>query len=184
LVLVLGALGCWRPKTIPERASEVETRRPLVVRSFAPTLTGIRTGRDVSVACTGDPERGGEGLLSVVYGAAGDPADRDVWSDTQVRDWSGGRAINVAIRADPPLRLSISFFDANGVGYTAWAETQGGAWQTIRIPLDSIRPNPYFQPPSAKLGTPLDLRDVPAIGFAPQRQGAGRYLVGAFVLER
>jgi hypothetical protein len=49
-----------------------------------------------------------------------------------------------------------------------YQDLQGGVWQTVRISFAEIRPNPYFQPPDAKTGAPLDVSQVTRIGFAPQ----------------
>jgi hypothetical protein len=157
----------------------------VLVRSHAGGLRGVRVGSNATVALSRDPEAGGDPVLAVSYGAQGDPADRDVWCDTDVRDWSGARALVFRVRSDEPLHLAVSFFDANGVGYTAWADTSGGgAWEEIRVPLDTIQPNPYFQPPTAKLGAPLDLHDVRSLGFAPQVPDPGRFVVAAFEVIR
>jgi hypothetical protein len=167
-----------------QAVQRVQSVQGVVVRGHAAGLRGVRHGSNVTVAASRDPEAGGEPVLAVTYGAQGDPADRDVWCDTEVRDWSGARALVFRLRSDEPLHLAVSFFDANGVGYTAWADALGGAWEEIRVALDTIQPNPYFQPPTAKLGAPLDLHDVRSLGFAPQVPGAGRFLVAAFAVTR
>jgi hypothetical protein len=80
------------------------------------------------------------------------------------------------------MNLSVSFLDRNGVAYTTWTELQGGAWQTVRISFDQIRPIPYFQPPGANIGAPIDVSEVLRIGFAPQDQAAGRMAISRFVV--
>jgi hypothetical protein len=57
-------------------------------------------------------------------------------------------------------------------------------WQQVRIPFEEIRPNPFFQPPDAKTGAPLDVSDVKAIAFAPQDQASGHLEIGKFVVSR
>jgi len=81
------------------------------------------------------------------------------------------------------MRLSVSFMDRNHVAYTHWVELQGGEWQTVRIPFAQLRPNPYFQPPDAKQGAPLDVSEVQRIGFAPQDPGAGHLAIGKIWLD-
>ena len=71
------------------------------------------------------------------------------------------------------MRISVSFVDRNRVAYTSWSELRAGEWQPVRIDFAQLKPNPYFQPPGAKSGTPLDVSEVKAIGFAPQDSGAG-----------
>jgi hypothetical protein len=43
---------------------------------------------------------------------------------------------------------------------------------------------PYFQPPDAKLGTPIDVSDVKFIAFAPQDRTSGRLAIGKFVVVK
>ena len=50
------------------------------------------------------------------------------------------------------------------------------------IAFDEISPNPYFQPPGAKAGLPIDVSEVKSIGIAPQDRAAGRLAVSKFVL--
>jgi len=113
---------------------------------------------------------------------AADPAARDVWCDVESRDWTRGSVIRFGIKSDRAITISLSFLDGNRVAYTAFASLQAGIWQTVRIPLDSIEPNPYFQPPGADLDARLDVRDVARIGFAPQDPEGGRFSITDIVL--
>ncbi len=78
----------------------------------------------------------------------------------------------------------MSFLDRNRVAYTAWRDLNGGEWQTVQIAFDDIRPNPYFQPPGATLGAPIDVSDVSWIAFAPQDRTAGQFAIGAFIVSK
>jgi hypothetical protein len=80
------------------------------------------------------------------------------------------------------IRLSVSFVDRNGVVDTSWTHLESGVWQTVRIEFAAIRPNPYFQPPSAKVGAPLDLTEVKVLAFAPQDSRAGRLAIAQITL--
>jgi hypothetical protein len=62
--------------------------------------------------------------------------------------------------------------------YTTWTELAGGVWQPVTIPFDQLRPNPYFQPPNAKTGAPLDVSEVKAVAFAPHDPMPGRLSIG------
>ena len=110
--------------------------------------------------------------------ASGDPAARDFWCGVDEADWSKARQIVFDAKAEHAMKLSFSFMDRNHVAYTHWVELRGGEWQTVRIPFDQLRPNPYFQPPDAKKGAPLDVSEVRRIGLAPQDPGAGRVAIG------
>jgi hypothetical protein len=107
-----------------------------------------------------------------------------VWCDADLQDWSSWRAIAFRIKPDHDVKLSVSFLDRNRVAYTTWVELAGGAWQPVRIPFDQIRPNPYFQPPDAKTGAPVDLSEVKAVAFAPHDETAGRLSVTKLVLSQ
>jgi hypothetical protein len=138
---------------------------------------------DVRLNVGRDPAVPGEPVLFVEYPEpTADPAGRDVQCDAANRDWTSGRAIAFRIKADHAMRLSVSFMDRNRVAYTAWTELTGGTWQIVRIPFADIRPNPYFQPPGAKTGAPIDVSDVRFIAFAPQDRTSGRLAIGRFVV--
>jgi hypothetical protein len=113
-----------------------------------------------------------------------DPAGRDVRCDAETHDWSGGRAIAFQIKPSQALRLSGFFLDRNNVAYTTWVELKGDVWQPVRITFDDVRPNPYFQPPDAKRGRPLDVSDVKFIAFAPQDRMSGRLAISKFVVVK
>jgi len=93
-------------------------------------------------------------------------------------------AISFEVKPDHAMRMSFSFADRNHVAYTAWRDLKGSEWQTVRIPFDEIRPNPFFQFPDAKTGAPLDVSDVKAIAFAPQDKTTGRLAIGRIVVSR
>jgi len=80
------------------------------------------------------------------------------------------------------MRLSISFVDRNHVAYTAWTDVTADVWQPVRVAFDEIRPNPYFQPPDARLGLAIDVSDVRFVAFAPQDRTSGRLAIGKFVV--
>jgi hypothetical protein len=113
-----------------------------------------------------------------------DPAGRDIWCEAAERNWKAGRAIAFQIKSAHATRLSVSFFDRNHAAYTSWTDLPDTAWRTVRIAFDSIRPNPYFQLPDARLGVPMDVGDVNGVALAPQDQAAGRLLIAKIVLRR
>lgn len=158
---------------------------PIVVRSFdeaVGTVCRAHQTTKLSVARYGALPEGA--VLIVEYPAAsGNPAARDIWCETERADWSAGHAIAFQVNAEHDMRLSVSFVDRNGVAYTSWAELSAHAWQRVRLPFDRIRPNPYFQPPDAKTGAPIDVSEVTRIGFAPQDPGAGVVSIGRFVVD-
>jgi hypothetical protein len=157
-----------------------------VIRDYTDGLSGIRAANpDVHLSVGRDPAISDEPVLIVEYPqATNDPAGRDVQCDAESRDWTVGRAISFQIKPAHPLRLSVSFLDRNHVAYTTWISLQGGVWQRVRIPFENIRPNPYFQSPDARTGSPLDVSEVKGIAFAPQDQTSGHLAISKFVVSK
>jgi Carbohydrate binding domain (family 11) len=89
----------------------------------------------------------------------------------------------MAGKPEHAVKLSLSFFDRNRVVYTAWTELHANVWQGVRVPFDEIRQNPYFQPPDAKVGAPLDVSDVKGLAFATQDATSGRLRISQFVVS-
>ena len=179
-------VGCANPISAPTH-SESETSKGtsvIVIQSYEGGLSAVRSANpNVKLSLDRDPALPDQPVLLVEYPAStGNPAERDIWCDAQNVDWTQGRAISFQVKPDHALRLSVSFLDRNRVAYTSWTELQGTAWQTVRISFDQIRPNPYFQPPGAKTGAPIDVSEVTRIGFAPQHQAAGRLAISRFVV--
>ena len=158
----------------------------IIIHSYGNGLTGVRAANpDVHLTVGRDPAIADEHVLLVEYPApTKDPAGRDVQCTAENQDWTGGRAIEFQIKPEHALRMSVSFIDRNRVVYTAWADLKGGEWQPVRIPFDTIRPNPFFQPPGAKTGEPLDVSDVKFIAFAPQDRTSGHLAIGRFVVSQ
>lgn len=157
----------------------------IIVHDFTDDLTGVRAANpNVHLRIDRDRSVAGERVLVVDYpGPTNDPAGRDVQCAARSNDWTGGRAISFQIKPEHAIRLSVSFVDRNGVVYSARVDLQGAVWQLVRIPFDEIRPNPFFQPPGAKTGAPLDVSDVKFIAFAPQDKTSGQLAIGRFVVS-
>jgi hypothetical protein len=156
-----------------------------VIQAYADDLAGRCTARPgVRLSVGRASAIGDDRVLTVDYPApADDPAARDVQCTAENQNWTSGRAIAFQARPEQSLRMSMSFIDKNGVVYTAWADLKGGVWQRVRIAFDEIRPNPYFQPPNARRGAPIDVSDVKFIAFAPQDRTSGRLAIGRIVVS-
>jgi hypothetical protein len=157
----------------------------IIVQDFSDELTGIRAANpEVHLRIDRDRSVSGERVLLVDYpGPTNDPAGRDVQCAARNQNWTGGRAITFQVKPEHAIRLSVSFVDRNGVVYSARVDLQGAVWQPVRIRFDEIRPNPFFQPPGAKTGAPLDVSDVKFIAFAPQDKTSGQLAIGRFVVS-
>ena len=186
LAVVSAVVACAQSGGRPASADATEQQRVILVQAYKQGLSGVHAanpkvklslGRDVAL-----PE---EPVLLVDYPEpSDDPAGRDVWCDAENRNWTGGHAISFQVKPTAAVKLSVSFLDRNRVAYTAWVELQGGAWQPVNISFDEIRPNPYFQPPDAKTGAPMDLSDVKAVAFAPHDQTSGHLALSKLVVVK
>jgi carbohydrate binding protein with CBM11 domain len=186
LGLSIGGSGA-APKMSQTPSADKPGAAPVVIiQAYEDGLAGIRTASpDVHVRVETEPLLSGERVLIVEYPAPGDnPAERDVRCTATQSDWTSGNAIAFQVRPDHALRLSVSFLDRNHVAYTAWRELKGGEWQEVRIPFAEIRPNPFFQPPDARTGQPVDVSEVGFIAFAPQDKTSGRLAIGRFVVTK
>lgn len=167
-------------------SASVASQPGIVIQDYRDGLAGVRAANQAVRLTVGrDPSLSDDPVLIVEYPSpTADPASRDVQCTAETLDWTAGRAIEFQIKPDTPLRLSVSFVDRNRVVYTTWTDLKGGVWQLVRIPFDEMRPNPYFQPPDAKKGAPIDVSDVKFIAFAPQDRTSGRLTVGRFVVSK
>lgn len=149
------------------------------IQDFRDGTAGIHVRNpEIKVQVTDDTDAPGELVLQVIYPAStDDPAGRDIWCDAIDTDWRVGHAIHFRAKPAQPVRLSVSFLGGNRVAYTSWADLKGGEWQTVRIGLDEIQPNPYFQPPGADENSPIDVSNVARIGFAPQTPEEGELMI-------
>jgi len=164
--------------------SATEDVSPIVIHAFDGGLSGVRAAKtDVKLRVDRDPSQGDEPLLFVEYPAPGaDPGGRDVRCEAVNHDWSRGKAIAFRVKPSHAVRLSVSFFDRNHVVYTSWVDLKGNEWQGVRISFAEMRPNPYFQPPDARTGAPIDVSDVAAVAFAPHDQTPGQMAISRFVV--
>jgi hypothetical protein len=183
LVVTLTLFGPAQ-STVP--LNKGEATPPIVIQAYDNGLAGVQAANaNVHLSVGQDPEIPNERVLVVEYpGPTDDPAGRDIQCAAENRNWTGGRVITFQIKPTNPTRLSVSFIDRNRVVYTARTDLKGGVWQWVRIPFDEIRPNPFFQPPDAKTGAPLDVSDVKFIAFAPQDKTSGRLTVAKFVVSK
>ena len=166
------------------RSAPAAEQSVVVIQAYAAGLAQVHAANpDVKLSLGRDPDAHNEPVLLVTYPVpTPDAAGRDVLCDAQSRDWSAGHAIAFRIKPDHAVKLSVSLLDRNRVAYTTWTELQGGVWQPVRIAFDDLRPNPYFQPPDAKNGAPIDVSQVNGIIFAPHDDTPGRLALSKFVV--
>jgi len=187
MLIATGSLPAASQQTPSAPPRNANAKPPaIVIHAFTDGLSGVHAANpDVKLSVGHDSAQGDEPFLIVDYPTpTGEPAARDVGCDVVNRDWSSGRAIAFQIKPSHALRLSVSFVDRNHVVYTAWTDLKADLWQPVNIPFDAIRPNPYFQPPDAKVGSRLDVSDVTRIALAPQDATSGRLAITTVTVIR
>ena len=161
------------------------SQQELVNESSQASRTAVKRQRVLSKGEERVSAEGDKQLLVVEYPRpTDDPASRDVWIDVEQRDWSGARAIEFQARSEHPTRLSVSFLDGNRVAYTHWSDLVGTGWHTVRVVFDSIKPNPYVQPPDANKDVTLDVSSMSSVGLAPRDSTTGTLWIRKLLLVR
>jgi hypothetical protein len=183
LVLVIAfASSCVSQSGVVRSSSSADPTT--IIHSFHNGLGGAHANNPAVTLRVGADSVAGVVLFVDYPAATNDPAARDVRLDAETTNWSTANAISFRVRSAHAIRLSVSFIDRNRVIYTSWTDLQANVWQTVRIDFGSIRPNPYFQPSGAKVGSPLDRSEVIAVAFGPQDPVAGRLAVTQFSLTK
>ena len=185
IVAAVSAAACNQASVAKSAApSPIAEKHLAIISDYSSGLAGVHAANpELKLRVDRDTALRGELVLVVDYPAPNDnPTSRDVRLDATNTNWSAGSAISFRVRPEHATRLSVSFLDRNHVVYTAWRELQAGVWQSIRIRFAEIRPNPYFQPPDAKTGAPIDVGEVKFLGFAPQDKTAGRLAISPVVV--
>ena len=87
-------------------------------------------------------------------------------------DLSGASAIYVTVYCKSPIVLGMALLDKNHNQYVAdLPSTQGGKWETVSVPLSSFHLDPYYAPPDAVKGAPMDFSLVKTFNFQPKTVG-------------
>jgi len=183
-VVFLCAVGLAPHPASRAQSRSTEQAGAIVIHAYHSDLAGmhagsagvkLRVGRDSAIA--------DEPVLFVEYPTpTNDPAARDVRLDANNRNWTRATAISFRVKPAHAMRISVSFIDRNHVVYTAWTDLAANMWQPVRIAFSDIRPNPYFQPPDVKTGSPIDISDVGMIAFSPQDRTSGGLAITQIVL--
>jgi hypothetical protein len=187
LAAAAAVAGCSQASTrSPEStAPSPNVEKPVaIIHDYRSGLPGVHVANpEVKLRVDRDTTLGGASVLLVDYPPPIDNlASRDVRLDAGTRNWTAGKAISFRVKPAHEMRISVSFLDRNHVAYTAWRDLREGVWQPIRISFAEIRPNPYFQPPGARSGAPIDVSEVNGLAFAPQDKTAGRLAISRFVV--
>ncbi|HUO58619.1 MAG TPA: carbohydrate binding domain-containing protein [bacterium] len=105
-----------------------------------------------------------------------------LWHNTSF-DLSKATTIVFKAKATLPGELQFEFKDKYNVQYMVKVKVPSAAWSEVRIPVVSFIKNPYYTPPNAELGHPMDLSKVNGMNVGPQADGAGEMWIGPVSAE-
>jgi hypothetical protein len=105
-----------------------------------------------------------------------------MWCRAGGSDWNGvdlskAKTLTLMIYSKDPVVLEIALKDKNNNQYDAnTPSTKGGKWETVSIPMDSFHLDPYYTPPDAIKGAPMDFSKVTT--FNIQANSVGKFAIG------
>ena len=98
-------------------------------------------------------------------------------------DISKAKTIVFKSRTTLSGEVQMALKDKYNVQYTAKFKVPSEGWSEIKIPVASFAKDPYYTPPNAELGHPMDLSKVNGMNFGPQAYGQGDLWVGPLSTE-
>ncbi len=100
------------------------------------------------------------------------------------QDWSRAHGLEAEVYSADALSLRFDFNDANQNAYVSPSLTvKPGAWTLVRANFADFALNPYYQPPRALKGAPLDLTHVATFNLQPDTPGKHTFWVARVGLE-
>ncbi len=100
-----------------------------------------------------------------------------MWCRAGGTDWKGAdlsssKTVNVTLYSKEPVVLGLALKDKGNNQYVAETPaTKGGKWETVAVPLDSFKLDPYYTPPDAVKGAPKDFSKVSTFNIQPKTVG-------------
>ena len=111
-----------------------------------------------------------------------------LWCRAGGSDWAGvdlsnAKTIKLSVNCKGPVVLGMSLNDKNKNQYVAEVSVKGGGWETVSIPLDAFKLDPYYTPPEAIKGAPKDFSKVSTFGLQGKTVGTLSVSVKDIVAE-
>lgn len=88
-------------------------------------------------------------------------------------DLSTSGSLKFKGKATVPGDVQLALTDKYGVQYVAKFSIPSKDWTDVEVPLSSFAKDPYYTPPQAVLGHPMDLSKTSSLNFQPQIAGSG-----------
>lgn len=92
-------------------------------------------------------------------------------------DLSKAGALVIKTKSVPPGKVQMAMKDKYNVQYVAFFEAPGD-WADVNIPLGSFVKDPYYTPPDAVPGHPMDVSAVSGMNFSAQNPGKSVLSIG------
>src|ERR1035438_6046573 len=100
-----------------------------------------------------------------------------VWT-TGTWDLSKAGSLKFMAKSTIPGDVQMAITDAYKVQYIAKFKVPSTDWTEVTLNLSSFAKDPYYTPPGAVTGNPMDLSKTGNLNFAPQMQGSSVVLIG------
>jgi len=134
-------------------------------------------GSKISFSVVEGPKAGEKALKIEGEMAAG--GYMGIWHNIAA-DLSKAGALRIPVKSSVAQDVQIAIKDKYNVQYvTKFPATT--AWSDAIIPVGSFAKDPYYTPPDAIPGNPMDLSETKGINFAPQNPGASVLTIGPVV---
>src|SRR5581483_4489613 len=106
-----------------------------------------------------------------------------IYTNAHGLDLSKFGALKFMVKSTVPGELQIAITDAFNVQYDAKLTIPSKDWTEVTVPLASFVKDPYYTPPNAIVGHPLDWSKVGNLNFSPQVKGESIVMVGPVSAE-
>ncbi len=93
-------------------------------------------------------------------------------------DLSKAASLKFMAKSTLPGDLQIAIKDAYNVQYITKVQIPSADWTEVTVNLSSFAKDPYYTPPDAIAGHPMDLSKVSNLNFSPQAVGSGVAFIG------
>jgi hypothetical protein len=145
-------------------------------------------GSSFTFATKDNPSKKGQKYLTITYelkqgGYCG------MWCRAGGNDWKGvslgaAKTLSLMIYGKDPVSLGIALKDKNNNQYvTDLPATKGGKWETVVVNLSDFKLDPYYTPPDAKKGAPMDFSTVSNFNIQPKTAGKGTVAIDNVVAK-
>ncbi len=94
-------------------------------------------------------------------------------------DLSKSGSLKFKAKSTVPGDVQIALKDAYNVQYVTKFSIPSTSWTVVEVPLSSFAKDPYYTPPDAIAGHPMDLSKTSGMNFQPQMAGAAVVEIGA-----